>query len=1012
MGTAEFDLLDSSDVKWQCCKCDNVNINSFSYHSYSLDQTHDYYAPSTSSNCDDLTSTSIPSPNANNSSSNNTFKSPLKASTPKRPDLNAASPNSSSNSSSGNSNSHNTSGNSEEPLIPPKTNLRILNLNCRGLQQKTSELKAIIDYIKPDIVCGTESFLRGIKPGKNPELNSINSPEIFPPFFNVYRNDRNSDGGGVFILIHQNLVSMEAPQLVTDCEITWAKIHLKGCKELYISTFYMPHRNIPDLNALDASLLKVNEKGNRHTILCGDFNCPDVDWKNYTVNNGASDRPVQDKLVEVAQAHSLSQLQREPTRYSNILDLTFTNNPSLIKSCTVIPGISDHSAVVIDSIIRPNYVSSKKRKVFQYKKAQWTELEAKCDEITKDIQTRFNSGDSINELWELFKVRLLEAIDKHVPSKNIRMNNDLPWMNGNLRKLVRKKTKLHKQAKKKRDWTKFNQFQKTCKAAFRKAELDYVNNNIKTGLENNNTKPLWRYIKGQRNDNIGVSPLKEHGQIHSESKAKAGILLRQFSSVFTKTAYKVMPRVTLRVRKALSAIKIEEKGVANLLSKIQPHKAPGPDNLPNMVLKQCASNLAPAVTLLFQKSLDSGILPKDWTDANVTPIYKKGDRQTAGNYRPVSLTSVLSKCLEHIVCHEMHKHFDKHKVLTNRNHGFRKGYSCETQLTITVDELCRNLDRGLQTDVAILDFSKAFDKVPHDLLLHKLDCFGIRGHLHTWIKSFLTNRQMRVIVENEASAETTVHSGVPQGTVLGPLLFLCHINDLPDRVKSSIVRLFADDCLLYRTIRSPQDHHLLQEDLRQLEAWASDWGMEFNAAKCYILSINSKSSFFYQLNDTILKHVDNNPYLGLLISKDLKWASHIDKVSKKASSTLGFIQRNLRHCPLHCRKSAYLALVRSTLEYGSVVWDPHLRKDVDKLEKVQRKAARFIKGDYHSREPGSMSRMLNELDLPTLESRRKDNRLCFMFKISRGTSVGYTTTRIPHTCKTQKTDQSKKFGKL
>ena len=122
----------------------------------------------------------------------------------------------------------------------------------------------------------------------------------------------------------------------------------------------------------------------------------------------------------------------------------------------------------------------------------------------------------------------------------------------------------------------------------------------------------------------------------------------------------------------------------------------------------------------------------------------------------------------------MHKHFDKHKVLTNRNHGFRKGYSCETQLTITVDELCRNLDRGLQTDVAILDFSKAFDKVPHDLLLHKLDCFGIRGHLHTWIKSFLTNRQMRVISENEASAETTVHSGVPQGTVLGALLFLCH----------------------------------------------------------------------------------------------------------------------------------------------------------------------------------------------------------------------------------------------
>ena len=144
--------------------------------------------------------------------------------------------------------------------------------------------------------------------------------------------------------------------------------------------------------------------------------------------------------------------------------------------------------------------------------------------------------------------------------------------------------------------------------------------------------------------------------------------------------------------------------------------------------------------------------------------------------------------------------------------------------------------------------------------------------------------------------------------MLGPLLFLCHINDLPDRAKFSFVRLFADDCLLYRTIRNIDDQLALQEDLRQLEIWASDWGMSFNAAKCYILSINSRQSFYYQLNGTILKHVDNNPYLGLLISKDLKWATHIEKTTKKASSTLGFIQRNLRRCPQNCRKTAYIAL--------------------------------------------------------------------------------------------------------
>ena len=783
---------------------------------------------------------------------------------------------------------------------------------------------------------------------------------------------------------------MEKPEFIKNCEIVWAKIHLKGCKELFISTFYMPHRNIPDLEALDASLDLVNEKGNRHLILCGDFNCPNIDWKTHTVIDGingnpAQDRPVQEKLIDLTQSHSLTQLQEEATRHQNTLDLTFTNNPSLIKSSTVIPSISDHDAVVIDSMIRPNYTTTKKRKVLQFRKANWEELKKECIEISKQIKLRHEAGDNVNALWDLFKSLLDQAIETHIPSKNIQTNNKLPWMNSYLKRLIRKKTRLHRQAKKSKNWTTYNNFQKTCRDEFRKAECSYVNKTIMEGLQNNNSKPLWGYIKGKRNDNLGVSPLKEDGKIHSESKKKAEILLNQFSSVFTKTVSLIMPPVSLYINDSLENIKVEVKGVENLLSKIQPHKAQGPDRIPNFVLKECSSSLAPGVTIIFQESLDSGVLPKDWTDANVSPIYKKGDRQTPENYRPVSLTSVLSKTLEHIVCHSMHKHFEQHEVLTNLNHGFRKGYSCDTQLTITVDDLCRNLDSGVQTDVIILDFSKAFDKVPHDKLLYKLDAYGIRGPLHTWIKHFLTKRNMRVIVEGVESSETTVDSGVPQGTVLGPLLFLCHINDLPERTRSAIVRLFADDCLLYRTIRHLNDQLALQEDLRQLEIWASDWGMCFNAKKCYVLSVNSKKfSFYYQLDGTILKHVDNNPYLGLLISKDLKWASHIEKTAKKASSTLGFVKRNLKRCPLQCRRTAYIALVRSTLEYGSTIWDPHLQKDIDKLEKIQRKAVRFIKQDYRSRQDGDMTNMLKELDLPTLQQRRKENRLCFMHKITNG----------------------------
>ena len=221
---------------------------------------------------------------------------------------------------------------------------------------------------------------------------------------------------------------------------------------------------------------------------------------------------------------------------------------------------------------------------------------------------------------------------------------------------------------------------------------------------------------------------------------------------------------------------------------------------------------------------------------------------------------------------------------------------------------------------------------------------------------------MRVVLEGSSSETTSVVSGVPQGTVPGPLLFLLHINDLPSSVKSN-VRLFADDCLLYREIDTYRDHHTLQ----QLERWADDWGMRFNPSKCYILSVNSKTSFYYQLSNSILKHVQSNPYLGILLSSDLKWDSHITAITKKANSTVGFLRRNLRRCPPACKQQAYISLVRPLLEYGAVVWDPYLKKDTDSKEKTQRIAARFTTGDFRSNTPGSVTRLLERTGLPPLQ---------------------------------------------
>jgi hypothetical protein len=455
--------------------------------------------------------------------------------------------------------------------------------------------------------------------------------------------------------------------------------------------------------------------------------------------------------------------------------------------------------------------------------------------------------------------------------------------------------------------------------------------------------------------------------------------------VFTKSSPPI--QYDLKQFTSISDLHIGKTGVEKLLKNVVVSKAAGPDNIPNKVLKECASELAEGLTCIFQRSVCTGCLPDDWTNANVAPVFKKGDRHLAENYRPVSLTSVVCKLLEHIIYSHLMSHLQTHKILTDLNHGFRSRFSCETQLVVTLHDLCRSFEQKIQTDIAILDFSKAFDTVPHSKLLDKLSSFGIKGTLHQWLTAFLTRRRMKVVVEGQQSQEVTVDSGVPQGTVLGPLLFLCHINDLPDQVKSQ-VRLFADDCLLYREIKSQDDHTILQQDLACLETWAINWGMKFNAKKCYILSTGNTSSHFYQLDNTILQQVSSNPYLGVQLDENLSWHEHISGVVKRANASLGQIRRNLRFCSQECRKMAYISLVRSTLEFASLVWDPHEQGYIDRLERVQRGAARFICQDYRSRNPGCVTRMLNSLQLPPLQDRRRNQRLTFFFKIVEGELPG------------------------
>ena len=706
-----------------------------------------------------------------------------------------------------------------------------------------------------------------------------------------------------------------------------------------------------------------------------------MNWSLQTASG--PDREIQQGLADIMGSNNLTQVHETPTREGKLLDLVFVSNPTLVKSSVNVPGISDHDIIITDTDTKVQYQRTPPRTCYIYSKADWTKINIDLENLQTTVENNKENGHSVHQLWDTFKKELFGTMNNNIPHKEIRSRNSIPWITRKHRKMIKRKQRLFNQAKKSKKWSNYRSYQKEVKRTFRKAEWEYVNTNIIEGLDNNNTKPFWKYVKSKRQDNNGIAPLKKGTTLISDSKGKAEILLNQFKSVFTKPTTGDLPTTKIQSKRNITPIETNQKGLEKLLRKINTSKASGPDNIPNRILQECATQLAPTLKIILQLSLDTGELPKDWRDANISSIFKKGDKHLAENYRPVSLTSVTCKILEHIICRHIMKHLENNKILTNLNHGFRSGYSCETQLITTLNDFLMEHDKGHQVDVAILDFSKAFDTVPHDKLLHKLHQYGIKGTLHSWLTNFLTTRKMKTIVEGEQSQETSVDSGVPQGTVLGPIMFLCHINDLPDAVTSS-VRLFADDCLLYRTIKNENDQKALQADLQNLEIWANKWGMRFNAKKCYILSINQKRTKFYQLNNHILQEVQNNPYLGLEISNDLKWNIHINNVCKKANATLGFLRRNLRNVPENCRKTAYISLLRSTMEYGATIWNPYLKGDIDKLERIQNRATRFIKKDYHNRSPGTITKMKQDLELDTLEERRESLRLILMYKVVEG----------------------------
>ena len=499
----------------------------------------------------------------------------------------------------------------------------------------------------------------------------------------------------------------------------------------------------------------------------------------------------------------------------------------------------------------------------------------------------------------------------------------------------------------------------------------------------NNPQRFWSYVRSRKQDSSGIAALKnKDGFLHSEPPAKATILNEQFQSVFTKEDNSNMPDKGPSPFQTMPPIKVSNNGVLKLLRGLNPFKATGPDEIPSFILKNTADSLSPYLTHLYQYSFDTGTVPDDWKKANIVPIFKKGEKHVPSNYRPVSLTSIACKLLEHSIHSTVMDHFDKYSILCDEQHGFRARRSCESQLLITIDQLAKNFEEGHQTDIILLDFAKAFDKVPHTRLLHKMEYYGIRGSTLHWIKDFLSSRTQSVVLEGHTSGSLDVTSGVPQGTVMGPLLFLAYINDMPESTKSS-VRLFADDSLLFRKICNKRDAAQLQSDLSGLEEWERKWQMCFHPEKCTVIRISGRKKTIdtsYTLHGHTLEVVQSGKYLGVTVNNRLSWDEHVQNTSGKGFITLGFLRRNLGRSTPKVKATAYTALVRPILEYASTVWNPHHMTSIRSLEGVQRRAARFVFNCYSDNSPGCVTSLLDQLRWEPLELRRTKSSLLMCYK--------------------------------
>ena len=774
---------------------------------------------------------------------------------------------------------------------------------------------------------------------------------------------------------------------------------------IYVITVYRP----PSYNDIENNLLVdfiVDFCAEKEVIMQGDFNLPSLNWELHDIFSQYV-APLDNTFFESFINAGLSQLVRESTHFpsGNILNLFLTSNSERVGSCLILPPLPScsHSPVFCSYVFQNlNFFSSRSgfKKDRLWTKGRYDIMATILDGVDWESELEdFTPNFQYNILLQILK----PMIDRYVPVASFGKRLSTPWNRNPPRHLTREKSNLWFHYKSVRQslgrrhpdsllaWSRFSESNRIINNYCISCQKEYeclLGNQI-----NRNPKLFHSYIKHRRVSRPSIGPIKtDDGFLSDDPTVMANCFAYSFASVFTTAdpSLSVNSDVLHQVSNSqIETLDIDVSIVENILKSLDPNSSPGDDGIHPRMLNSLSSQLSIPLSIIFLNSVQSGVLPQEWLSSAVVPIYKKSNRYDPLNYRPVSLTSVPCKVLEKIVVNHIFEYLNENGLISRYQYGFRAGHSTVDQLIDTYNDITLMLDDYKIVDLVFFDFSKAFDTVCHSILLQKLNCIGIRGDIISWIKGFLNDRTMRVRVGDAYSMSVPVTSGVPQGSVLGPLLFLIYVNYTVANI-DCYFKIFADDTKLYFAFRREDistSIAALQANIDSLVNSGMAWGLNMNSDKCVVMRFGSDRSGIefagespYKVNDKFLKFVASHSDLGITVDKSLKFHSHITRVV----ASMNGLTSNLLGCTLSRDPSflmnVYTSHVRPNLEYASPLWNVGYLGDLRLLERIQRRWTRAVSGmtdvPYDER--------LRRLDLFSFKGRLLRTDLILVWKILNG----------------------------